>query len=189
MGSGLVFGSGAVAAIGAGVKSQFIFTTPLEAIGATMATYCGQNLGARRIDRVRKGVRDITIVMAFYSAAAFALQLLVGKYIIMLFTGASEPQLIADATAYLNVVMAFAFLLAIVLIYRNSIQGLGYSSAAMLAGIMELLGRVFVATVLVRKFGFIGASFANPCAWICADALLLPMYFVIIKKFNRKFSI
>lgn len=181
-------GSGAVAAIGAGGRAQFIFTTPLEAIGVTMATYCGQNLGARRIDRVRKGVRDITIVMAIYCAVAFALQMLVGKYIVMLFTGVSDPMLLADATEYLNIVMAFAFLLAIVLIYRNSVQGLGYSNAAMFAGIMELFGRVFVAAVLVRNFGFIGASFANPAAWICADVLLVPLYFMIVKKYESKFS-
>lgn len=181
-------GSTAVASVGAGVKTQFIFTTPLEALGVTMATYCGQNIGARKIDRVRKGVRDITIVMAIYCACAFALQMLLGKYIIMLFTGTAEVQILTDATRYLNVVMAFAFLLAIVMIYRNSIQGLGYSKAAMFAGIMELIGRVFVATVLVKNFGFIGASFANPMAWICADALLVPLYFAILKKYERKFA-
>ena len=181
-------GSGAVAAVGAGVKTQFIFTTPLEAIGVTMATYAGQNLGAKRIDRVKRGVRDIVIVMAIYCAAAFAMQMLVGKYIIMLFTGVTEGQLLTDATAYLNVVMSFAFLLAIVMIFRNTVQGLGYSQAAMFAGIMELIGRVFVATVLVKRFGFIGASFANPSAWICADVLLVPLFFVIIRKYEKKLA-
>ena len=114
--------------------------------------------------------------------------MLLGKYIPMLFTGTAEVQILTDATRYLNVVMAFAFLLAIVMIYRNSIQGLGYSKAAMFAGIMELIGRVFVATVLVKNFGFIGASFANPMAWICADALLVPLYFAILKKYERKFA-
>lgn len=180
-------GSSAVAAIGAGAKAQFIFTTPLEAIGVTMATYAGQNLGARRIDRVRKGVKDITIIMAVYCAVAFALQLLVGKYIVMLFTGADAGAILTDANIYLNVVMGFSFLLAIVLIYRNTIQGLGYSNAAMLAGLMELVGRTFVALVLVKEFGFHGASYANPIAWICADVLLLPLYFKVIKRYEARF--
>jgi len=180
-------GSSAVAAIGAGAKAQFIFTTPLEAIGVTMATYAGQNLGARRIDRVRKGVRDITIIMAVYCAVAFAVQIFVGKYIVMLFTGAGAGEILANATMYLNVVMGFAFLLAIVLIYRNTIQGLGYSNAAMFAGLMELIGRTFVALVLVKNFGFHGASFANPIAWVCADALLLPLYFRILKIYEVQY--
>ena len=126
--------------------------------------------------------------MAVYCVVAFLVQMLLGRYIVMLFTGTAEVQILNDATRYLNVVMAFAFLLAIVLIYRNSIQGLGYSKAAMLAGLMELVGRVFVAMVLVKQFGFIGASFANPVAWICADALLLPLYFSILKKYESKFQ-
>ena len=114
--------------------------------------------------------------------------MLVGRYIVMLFTGAAETAILADATSYLNVVMGFAFLLAIVLIYRNTIQGLGYSNAAMLAGLMELIGRTFVALVLVKNFGFNGARFANPVAWICADALLLPLYFRVVRRYENKFS-
>ncbi len=181
-------GSGAVAAVGAGAKAQFIFTSPLEAIGVTMATYAGQNLGAQRIDRVRKGVRDITIIMAIYCAAAFGLQMLCGKYIVMLFTGSGETQILTNATHYLNVVMAGSFLLAIVLIYRNSVQGMGYSKAAMLAGIMELVGRAFVALVLVKYFGFNGACLANPVAWICADLLLTPLYLTVVKRYEKRFA-
>ena len=69
------------------------------------------------------------------------------------------------------------------------LPGGGYCcQAAMFAGIMELIGRVFVATVLVKKFGFIGASFANPSAWICADALLVPLFFIIIRKYEKKLA-
>lgn len=181
-------GSDAVAAVGAGAKAQFIFTSPLEAIGITMATYAGQNLGARRIDRVRKGVRDITLIMAIYCAAAFGLQMLFGKYIVMLFTGSAETTILSNANHYLNVVMAGAFLLAIVLIFRNSIQGLGYSNAAMLAGIMELVGRTFVALVMVKHYGFNGACLANPSAWICADMLLVPLYFIVVKRYEKRFG-
>lgn len=181
-------GSGAVAAIGAGAKAQFIFTSPLEAIGVTMATYAGQNLGAQRIDRVRKGVREITIIMAIYCAAAFGMQLLFGRYIALLFTGAGETKILENAYNYLNIVMAGSFLLAIVLIYRNSIQGMGYSNAAMLAGIMELVGRSFVALVMVKHFGFRGACLANPAAWICADLLLVPLYLTVVKRYEKLFG-
>lgn len=181
-------GSSAVAAIGAGGKAQFVFTTPLEAIGVTMATYAGQNLGAKRMDRVRKGVRDITFIMVAYCFAAFGLELLMGKYIVMLFTGATESAILTDAVRYMNIVMAGSFLLAFVHIYRNSVQGLGYSSAAMFAGIMELFGRAFVALVLVKHFGFFGACFANQSAWLCADLLLVPLYFVVVRKHEKRFA-
>lgn len=181
-------GSAAVAAIGAGAKVQFIFMTPLEAIGATMATYCGQNLGARRMDRVRQGVRNITLIMLAYSAFAFGMAFVIGRPLALLFIGAGEAAIVDGTVQYLFSVIMFASLLGIVLIYRNAIQGLGHSRVAMLAGMMELVGRVFVAFVLVKHFGYSGACFANPVAWFCADILLLPLYFVIVRKVENNLS-
>ncbi|MCH5352614.1 MAG: MATE family efflux transporter [Acutalibacter sp.] len=179
-------GSQAVAAVGAGAKVQFVFTTPLEAVGVTMATYCGQNLGARRFDRVRVGVRRITLISFFYCIFAFAVQSFVGRWIALLFIDSSEVQILDMATHYLNIMVATSFLLAIVLIYRNSIQGLGFSRVAMFAGLMELVGRVFVALVLVKAMGFNGACFANPTAWLCADLFLLPVYFWSVKRLETQ---
>lgn len=179
-------GSQAVAAIGAGAKVQFVFTTPMEAVGVTMATYCGQNLGARRIDRVRVGVRKITLIMFVYSLLAFGVQSLVGRQIAMLFIDSSESEILNLATHFLNMVVGASFLLALVLIYRNAIQGLGFSRVSMIAGLMELVGRTFVAFVLVNAMGFNGACFANPTAWLCADAVLLPIYFRIVKRLQEK---
>lgn len=181
-------GSQAVAAIGAGGKVQFVFTTPLEAVGATMATYCGQNLGARRIDRVRDGVRKVTLISAAYCIVAYGVQMLVGEPLARLFIGAGETQLLEWTVYYIRFVTAFSMLLGIVLIYRNAIQGLGYSSVAMLAGIMELVGRVTVAFVLVANYGFKGACFSNPVAWLSADILLVPVYFIVVKKLQRRMS-
>ena len=64
----------------------------------------------------------------------------------------------------------------LIFIYRNSLQGLGYSREAMLAGVFELIGRVAVASLLVGRFGFTAACFASPAAWVAADALLLSLY-------------
>lgn len=179
-------GSQAVAAIGAGAKVQFIFTSPIEAVGVTMATYCGQNLGARRMDRVRVGVRRVTFIMLAYSLAAFGAQSLAGRQIAQLFIDSSEVEILDLATHFLNIVVGSSFLLALVLIYRNAIQGLGFSRISMVAGLMELVGRTFVAFVLVGAMGFNGACFANPAAWICADAVLLPIYLVIVKRLQAQ---
>lgn len=178
-------GSSAVAAIGAGAKVQFLFTTPTEAVGVTMATYCGQNLGARKIDRVKKGVIQITLIMLGYSVFAFLMQMLFGEQIAHLFIDASQTEILQNVRLFLNIVVSCTFLLSIVLIFRNSIQGLGYSRVAMLAGLMELAGRGFVAMVLVKKYGFPGACVANPVAWIAADLLLVPLLIRIIKKYEK----
>lgn len=175
-------GSSAVAAIGAGAKVQFVFATPVEALGTTMATYCGQNIGAKRTDRIRKGVREMTLIMMAYWIIAYVAQRFCGRTLVELFIGKEDAKLTEDTLYYLEFVLKFLFLLGIILIYRNAIQGLGYSQAAMFAGVMELVGRAFVAFVLVQKMGYPGACIANPMAWLCGDVLLLPMYFRVIKK-------
>ena len=178
-------GSDAVAAIGVGARVQFVFTSPNEAVGVTMATYCGQNLGAGTIDRIRKGMRQICLIMLGYTAAAYAVQLFAGRYIARLFIDPSQTHVFDWAMQYLNVVTVTAYLLTLVLAFRNAIQGLGYSRVALFAGLMELIGRVFVAFVLVNAIGFDGACFANPVAWFCADVFLVPVYFVIIRREER----
>lgn len=181
-------GSDAVASIGAGAKVQFVFTTAIEALGTTMATYCGQNLGARRMDRVRKGVWQITCIMVLYSVIAYLLQLLVGRWLVELFLGETEEVILENTMYYLKFVLTFVFFLALVMIYRNSIQGLGYSKAAMFAGIMELIARSFVALTIVPRFGYKGACIGNPLAWIFADILLVPMFLVVVKKLERVYG-
>ena len=78
--------------------------------------------------------------------------------------------------------------LVLICVYRNSLQGLGYSGAAMFAGVFELAGRLAVALLLVDKYGFTAICFANPAAWIGADILLLPLYFRKIRSLTRMYN-
>lgn len=175
-------GAMAVAAVSAGTKVHLILATPLETIGITMATYCGQNLGARRIDRVREGVRKITLIAMLYCVIGFLLEYYAGVGIATLFVDASETAILADVHLYLAFNGAGLPLLAVVFIYRNSLQGLGFSNSAMLAGLSELVARALVAYVLVASLGFAGACWASPMAWLFADLILLPLYFIKMKK-------
>ncbi len=175
-------GSGAVAAIGAGAKVYTLFCCPFDAIGATIATWCGQNLGARRIDRVRAGVRLSIGVMAIYAVAAMLLVRLWGAPLIRLFITGGQDAIVADALKYLNMVTLFFIPLLAIFVLRNALQGLGFSRVAMFAGLFELVGRAFVAFMLVGPYGFSGAIMANPAAWIMADVLLIPAYLSAVRR-------
>ena len=178
-------GSSVVASISAANRVQNILTCPLETMGATMATYCSQNYGANRIERVRQGIRQATIVTAIYSAAGLAIAYFCGRTIAQMFISAEETALLDSIRQFLTINGMFYFPLAIILVYRNSLQGLGFSNSAMLAGVFELVARSAVAWALVGTFGFIAVCFANPAAWIAADCLLLPMYAKKIRVLSR----
>ena len=181
-------GSSAVAAVSAGSKVQMLLTQPTETLGAAMATYCGQNLGAMKLDRIRVGVRQATWVSVGFSIAAFLLNVVAGKQISLLFLDASEVQIIEDASRFLFMNGMFYPLLSLVTLYRNTIQGLGYAVPAMTAGIFELVGRAAVSFCLVGTFGYTAVCLANPVAWAAADLLLLPMYFVTLKRLPERLA-
>lgn len=181
-------GTVAVAAIGAGGKVYTVFVCPFDAMGATVATWCGQNLGARRLDRVRQGVRISLVSMTVYAVVALFAVRLVGRTMIGLFISASETVVIDRAVQYLNMVVLFFIPLLTIFVLRNGLQGLGYSRIAMFAGLFELAGRAFVAFALVGPYGFDGAILANPAAWIMADALLIPAWLHTVRALQRGYA-
>ena len=108
-----------------------------------------------------------------------------GVYRALLKRGIRIPEdvaLIIDSVdIYLKCVGAFFIPLTIVNIYRNGIQGLGYGLLPMMAGVAELIGRGVVAVIAARQHSYLGVCLASPAAWVLAAALLLVMYFYIVK--------
>lgn len=181
-------GSMAVAAVTAGSKIQMLLACPFDAMGSTMATYGGQNVGAKKLDRIGRGLKSCVIIGAVYSAVALGITLLWGKNIASLFISGSETELLEQVNLYLIGSVAFYILLALVNIVRLLIQGMGYSGFAILAGVCEMAARSFVGFVLVPAFGYKAVCLGNGLAWIAADLFLIPAYFHVIKKLKKIFQ-
>ena len=181
-------GSDAVAAITAGSKLSMFIVCPFDALGSTMATYAGQNIGARKVDRVKKGTASAMVLGAIYSVTAFMIIYFASKYLLLLFLDSAETTIIANARQFLIVNSVMYVFLAGVNIIRFSIQGMGYSMIAICAGVLEMIARAMVAVVFVPKFGFSGAILANPVAWIMADMFLVPCFLTLAKKKQIEFS-
>ena len=183
-----VLGSTYVAAVAAGTKLYQLLACPFDAMGATMATYCGQNVGACRLDRLGKGIRACSLLGLIYSLAAFGAMTVFAGPCAMLFLSPGEPQLelLVELTArYIIIQTAFFFPLALVNIVRFSIQGMGYSTFAILAGVLEMAARTGVGMGLVPVFGYGAVCLASPAAWIAADAFLIPASMACIRRLRR----
>ena len=178
-------GSLAVAAIAAASKIGMFFCCPFDAMGSTMATYAGQNVGAGRLERVSRGMKSTCVLGLVYSVLAFLVLAFFGKTIALLFVSPSEHAILQDVNSYLVITAAFFFPLALVNIVRFTIQGLGFSRFAILAGVCEMAARSLVGLGFVPVFGYIAACFASPVAWICADLFLIPAYLYVMKKLYR----
>ena len=183
-------GSLYVAAVAAGSKLFQLFACPFDAMGATMATYCGQNVGACKLDRLGQGVRACTVLGLIYSALALGAMLLFAPQFAMCFLNPGEAQLaqlVGLTSRYIIAFTLFFFPLSLVNIIRFSIQGMGYSTFAILAGVLEMIARAGVGLFLVPVFGFTAACFSSPAAWICADLFLIPACIHCIARLRKLF--
>ncbi len=178
-------GSVAVAAVTAAGKVSMFFSCPFDAMGSTMATYGGQNVGAKKLDRLGKGLFSCSILGIGYALAAFAVLFFAGDVFTGLFVNEGGAKIIADARQMLVIMSAFYIPLAFVNIIRFMIQGMGFSAFAVLAGVCEMVARALAGVFLVPAFGFTGACFASPLAWILADAFLIPAYIHVRRKLGR----
>ena len=178
-------GTAYVGAVTAAGRVTGVLACPFDAMGCTMATYGGQNVGARKWDRLHEGLRACVLLGAGYAALSFGAVLLFSGPMNMLFLSAdSAGELLPLAKEYLTINAAFYFLLSLVNIFRFLIQGMGFSPLAVLAGVLEMVGRWAVA-LLVPSFGFTAAAFASPAAWVLADLFLVPAYFWCHRRLTR----
>lgn len=181
-------GSMAVAAVTAGSKISMFFCCPFDALGSTVATYGGQNVGAGKLDRIGQGLRACLLLGIGYAVVAFLVLYLFGGKIALLFVDTGEAELLANTRLFLLGNSALYIPLVFVNVVRFMIQGLGFSRFAILAGVCEMVARSFVGFVLVPMFGFIAVCFASPIAWVAADLFLVPAYCHVMKQLRKVFA-
>lgn len=174
-------GSVVVAAVTAASKLSMFFTCAFDAMGVAMSTYGGQNIGARRIDRLTPGLKAGMVIGSIYAMLALTITVAFGKPLSLLFVDGSEVEILDKAYQFLIINGAFYIPLAGVNIIRLLIQGMGYSKIAIFAGVCEMIARGMTGLVLVPAFGYTAACFASPIAWIMADLFLVPAYIKVMK--------
>ena len=156
-------GSIAVASMTACGKISGFMMCPLDALGSTMATYTGQNVGAGKLERVGKGLKASILSGWVYSVVAFGVAFFLGKNLMEIFVESDDLLIKAQVIdqGYLNLVIALAAypLLTLVNTVRFTIQGMGFSGFAVFAGVAEMIARALVGLMLVPIFGFTGACF------------------------------
>ena len=175
-------GSDAVAAVTAGSKLSMLVVCPFDAMGSTMATYGGQNMGAGKLNRLDKGLQSCTVLGLLYSFIAVGVIYMAGRQLLLLFLDVGETDILGNAYYYICRNALFYFPLALVNIVRFLIQGMGFSKLAVFAGAFEMLARGLAGFILVPFFGFPAVCYANPLAWIFADLSLIPAFFHVRRK-------
>ena len=172
-----LLGSTAVAAQTAGEKIRQMFTLPMESVGMAMATYVGQNHGAHRTDRIKQGIKDGCTIQLTYCVAAWVVIFFVKPYAVGLVLGDADSAVTAGAIQYLAIMSMLFCFHGLLMIFRNTLQGLGYSVQAIISGVGELIGRSLGGLLAVKTgLGYVGICLSNPFAW--GLAMLYCMFMV-----------
>ena len=181
-----VFGSVVIASYTASSKVLQLVMQPSMSFGVTVATYAGQNLGAGRIDRIKNGIKIMNKVSVVTSLIAGSTLVFFGKYFVTLFIENPTAEMFDYAQQVFNYAAAFYIPLGFIFIYRNVLQGLGYSFMPMMAGVFELTARSAVSFTLPKVIGFTAICLADPVAWMAAAIPLMITYYIKMKKINME---
>lgn len=180
----------AVGAITAASKFQGIITMGMFSVGQTMAAYAGQNYGAKNMKRIRQGVNSALKLYIFYSAAAALISILsVPKILWIFFDSEVDISLyIPWAMPYIIECALCYFFLAMIFIYRHTIQSVGYAQLAMILGFVELGARILTSFISIQIHNYYVAVASDPFAWVLAGICGLIIARVIFKKIEKRWA-
>lgn len=173
------FGTNIIVAHTAARKITELFMLPFGVLGMTMTTYCGQNLGAGRTDRIKSGIRDalfaawgwcVLVILASYTAAPLFVRAI---------TATTEEEVIFTASLYLRVDTVLYFVTAVITIFRNALQGMGDCVVPVISSFIELAGKVLVVIFLTPYLAYWGIILAEPIVWVLMVIPLIIRVFTI----------
>lgn len=183
-GFGVIF----IAGFTATNKLYGVLEVAATSYGYAMITYVGQNLGAGRLDRIRKGMRSAVLIAVLTSAVIAACMLIFGHQILACFISGSAQevkQTMDIAYYYLAVMSLFLPILYILHVTRSALQGMGDTMLPMVSGIAEFIMRTGAAILLPFFLGETGIFYAEILAWAGADVILVTSYFLRVRSISR----
>lgn len=158
-------------------KISEIFMIMFTVFGQTMATYCGQNIGAGEVKRVKQGIRLAILYTCIWCTMVLIASYTIGPWLVYLVTGTHNEVVITNATNYLKFDTIFYFVTAVICIVRNAMQGLGEQITPLVSSSLEMIGKIVIAFTLVPMLGYTGVIVAEPIVWFIMVIPLLVKIF------------
>ena len=145
---------------------------PVGSMSATITTFTSQNFGARQYSRIVEGLRKGALVTIIWSVFICITLFFASPYLNKLITGSNDEELIYQASLYLKISSAFYPFLAILLVLRNALQGLGQKMMPLVSSIIEMLGKILFVIFIIPSAGYLGVIFVEPILWVVMAAQL-----------------
>lgn len=182
------FTTNQIAGFSVAIRVQNILAYLFVALGSGIATFIGQNYGAKKFDRIKKAVNSTAIITIVLSIIMAIFMYFLGEEIATLFTKENNPELISAVQTYFNSVVWAYPMLGLLILYRNALQGYGYPISAMFAGIVELIMRVLVVVIFTSSYGYLAICYADSSTWVVTGILLIIGYYYLTRKKDTPLS-
>lgn len=181
-------GSVYVSAFTAASRLKMFAMCPFDALATAVSTFCSQNYGAKKLDRIKQGLWQGTTVGVFYGIAVGIILIFFGRELSMIFVTGGEDAVLDASGQLLHYSGYFYWALGILNVVRLCTQGLGYSGRAIFSGVVEMIARIVVSIWFVPVFGFMAICFADQAAWVTAVMYILPTCIYCVKKIEKEFN-
>ena len=179
-------GSIYVSGFTAGMRIKQFLMCPFDAIATAISVFCGQNLGAGKTDRIKKGIRQGVLVGVGYGLCAGLVLIFAGRFLSLLFVKKEAVEVLDASAEYLRCMGYFFWSLGILNVCRMTTQGLGFSGRTVFSGVTEMIARILVSLVFVPLYGFTAICFADQTAWLSACIYIVPTCIHCVKKISSE---
>ena len=179
------FGPDVIAAFTAALRIEQLATQPMLALGMAMTTFSAQNWGAKKISRIRQGVRFTATISLILSILISLAVRYIGRDMISVFLNEYNAFIVETGKTYLSISTLFYFFLSMIFIFRNTLQGIGRVTLPLIASLTELFMRSIAALYLAKTMGYKGIFYASPIAWVGATLVVTVGYVITIKNLKK----
>lgn len=179
------FGSYAVAAYTIGNRVQLLIQNPMNSMSTVIATFTGQNEGAGRYDRIKKGVNFCLLICIAYSIVIGAVSMIFAQPITGIFTSGSSQQTVDYSVQFIFRNCPFEWSLAMLFIYRGTIQGLKNGIVPMIGSLIEVVMRIMTPVIFSSVISYASICVAGPAAWTGSMLLMIAVYYFKIRKLSK----
>lgn len=169
-------GTNTIAAHVAARKISEIYMMGCSTLASTMATFASQNYGAGKFQRVWQGVKTTHILGWIWSTVAIIITFLFANQIIAGLTGSNNEEIIATGARYLKINLPWYYVLFILCIMRNTLQGIGCKVWPIVGSLLELLGKWVAVAFFVKPFGYTAICYTEPVTWIICSILVATVF-------------
>lgn len=142
------------------------------AVGNTMAVFCGQNYGAQKYSRIRKGINAGYAITCSWCILVLVITFTCAAPLVAIITGSEDSVMIEAASRYLRMDSILYVLVAMIFVLRNSLQGVGDRITPLVSSGIEMLGKVILTYTLVPAFLYEGVIWVEPIVWV---VMIIPL--------------